>query len=124
MSKPGNTGIRRIIRAASFSAQGLAYAFRNEAAFRQELALTTVLIPVAFWLGRSPLEIALLIGVCFIMLIVELINSAIEAAIDRLGDERHELAGAAKDLGSAAVFVVLCLVGLIWFAVAYDRFLA
>ena len=124
MSKPGNTGIRRIIRAASFSAQGLAYAFRNEAAFRQELALTTVLIPVAFWLGRSPLEIALLIGVCFIMLIVELINSAIEAAIDRLGDERHELSGAAKDLGSAAVFVVLCLVGLVWFAVAYDRFLA
>ena len=124
MSKPGNTGIRRIIRAASFSAQGLAYAFRNEAAFRQELALTTVLIPFAFWLGRTPLEIALLVGVCFIMLIVELINSAIEAAIDRLGDERHELAGAAKDLGSAAVFVVLCLVGLIWFAVAYDRFLA
>ena len=123
MSQSGNTGIRRIIRAAGFSAQGLAYAFRNEAAFRQEIALTAVLTPAAFWLGRTPVEVALLIGVCFIMLIVELINSAIEAAIDRLGDEHHELSGAAKDLGSAAVFVVLCLVGLVWLAVAYDRFL-
>ena len=124
MGKPGNTGIRRILRATIFSAQGLAYAFKNEAAFRQEVALTAVLIPAAFWLGRTPLEIALLIGVCLIMLIVELLNSAIEAAIDRLGEERHELSGAAKDLGSAAVFVVLCLVALVWLAVAYDRFLA
>ena len=124
MSKPGSTGIRRIVRATVFSAKGLAYAFRNEAAFRQEIALTVALIPAALWLGRTPLEIALLIGVCFVMLIVELLNSAIEAAIDRLGNERHELSGAAKDLGSAAVFVVLCLVALVWLAVAYDRFLA
>ena len=124
MGKPGNTGIRRIIRAAVFSSQGLAYALKNEAAFRQEVALTLVLIPVAFWLGRSPFEIALLIGVCFIMLIVELLNSAVEAAIDRLGDERHELSGAAKDLGSAAVFFSLCLVALVWSTVAYDRFFA
>ena len=108
MSKPGSTGIRRLIRATVFSAQGLAYALKNEAAFRQEIALTVVLTPAAFWLGRTPLEIALLIGVCLIMLIVELLNSAIEAAIDRLGDEQHELSGAAKDLGSAAVFVSLC----------------
>lgn len=124
MGKPGNTGIRRIIRAAVFSSQGLAYALKNEAAFRQEVALTLVLIPVAFWLGRSPFEIALLIGVCFIMLIVELLNSAVEAAIDRHGDERHELSGAAKDLGSAAVFFSLCLVALVWATVAYDRFFA
>lgn len=124
MSKPGSTGIRRLIRATVFSAQGLAYALKNEAAFRQEIALTVVLTPAAFWLGRTPLEIALLIGVCLIMLIVELLNSAIEAAIDRLGDEQHELSGAAKDLGSAAVFVSLCLIALVWATVAYDRFCA
>ena len=66
----------------------------------------------------------MLIGVCLIMLIVELVNSAIEAVVDRHGEERHELSGAAKDMGSAAVFIVLCLVALVWAAVAYDRFLA
>ena len=122
MAKPGNTGIRRIIRATRFSAQGFAHAFRHEAAFRQELALTIVLTPAAFWLGRSVLEIALLIGVLLLMLIVELLNSAIEAAIDRNGDEHHELSGRAKDMGSAAVFVVLTLIGLVWGSVAWDRF--
>ena len=122
MAKPGNTGIRRIIRATRFSAQGFAHAFRHEAAFRQELALTIVLTPAAFWLGRSVLEIALLIGVLLLMLIVELLNSAIEAAIDRHGDEHHELSGRAKDMGSAAVFVVLTLIGLVWGSVAWDRF--
>ncbi|MGB5621144.1 MAG: diacylglycerol kinase [Gammaproteobacteria bacterium] len=122
MGKPGNTGIRRIQRATVYSMQGFGHAFRNEAAFRQEIALTVVLTPSAFWLGRSPLEIAMLIGVCLIMLIVELLNTAVEAAIDRHGDERHELSGAAKDLGSAAVFVSLVLVAVVWLAVVYDRF--
>ena len=122
MAKPGNTGIRRIIRATRFSAQGFAHAFRHEAAFRQELALAVVLTPAAFWLGRSVLEIALLIGVLLLMLIVELLNSAIEAAVDRHGDEHHELSGRAKDMGSAAVFVVLTLIGLVWGSVAWDRF--
>lgn len=124
MAKPGKTGIRRLLNATVYSKQGLAYAWKNEAAFRQEIALTVILTPVAFWLGRTPLEIALLIGVCLIMLTVELLNSAVEAVVDRLGDERHELAGAAKDLGSAAVFVSLCLLVLVWATVAYDRFLA
>lgn len=122
MAKPGNTGIRRIFRATRFSAQGFAHAFRHEAAFRQELALAVVLTPAAFWLGRSVLEIALLIGVLLLMLIVELLNSAIEAAIDRHGDEHHELSGRAKDMGSAAVFVVLTLICLVWGSVAWDRF--
>lgn len=122
MGKPGNTGIRRILRATVYSMQGFGHAFRNEAAFRQEIALTVVLTPSAFWLGRSPLEIAMLIGVCLIMLIVELLNTAVEAAIDRHGDEQHELSGAAKDLGSAAVFVSLVLVAVVWLAVVYDRF--
>lgn len=124
MAKPGNTGLRRLLNATIYSKQGLGYAWKNEAAFRQEIALTVILTPVAFWLGRTPLEIALLIGVCLIMLTVELLNSAVEAVVDRLGDERHELAGAAKDLGSAAVFVSLCLLVLVWATVAYDRFLA
>ena len=124
MGKPGNTGIRRILRATVYSMQGLGHAWKNEAAFRQEIALTLVLTPCAFWLGRSPLEITLLIGACLIMLIVELLNTAVEAAIDRHGDEQHELSGAAKDLGSAAVFVSLVLVTVVWLAVVYDRFYA
>jgi diacylglycerol kinase (ATP) len=124
VGKPGNTGLRRIFNATIYSMQGFTHAWRNEAAFRQELALTLALTPIALWLGRSPLERTLLIGVCLLMLIVELLNSAIEAAIDRHGDEQHELAGAAKDLGSAAVFVSLVLVAIVWAGVAYDRFLS
>lgn len=86
--------------------------------------MTAVLTPTAFWLGRNALEIALLIGVCLMTLVVELLNSAVEAAIDRYGEEQHELSGAAKDLGSAAVFVSLALVLLVWAAVVYDRFYA
>jgi len=124
MGKTGNTGLRRIMNATLYSMQGLRYAFKNEAAFRQEIALTVVLTPAAFWLGRNPVEVALLIGVCLVMLIVELLNSAVEAVVDRHGDEPHELSGAAKDMGSAAVFVSLCLIALVWATVAYDRFLA
>ena len=122
MGKPGNTGIRRIIRATRFSAQGFAQAWKHEAAFRQEVALAVVLTPAAFWLGQTILERAMLIGVLLLMLIVELFNSAIEAAIDRHGEEHHELSGRAKDLGSAAVFVVLVLVGVVWGAVAWQCF--
>jgi diacylglycerol kinase (ATP) len=124
MGKPGNTGIRRILKATKFSAQGLAQAWQHEAAFRQEVALTLMLTPIALWLGRTAVERALLIGVCLIVIIVELVNSAIEAAIDRHGAERHELSGRAKDLGSAAVFISLVLVVLVWSAVSYERFFA
>ena len=122
MAKPGNTGVRRIIRATRFSMQGFAHAFKNEAAFRQELTFAVVMTPAAFWLGRSPLEIALLISVLLLILIVELLNSAIEAAIDRHGDEHHVLSGRAKDMGSAAVFVVLTLMVVVWGSVAWDHF--
>ena len=114
--------MRRIFNATIYAMQGFAHAWRNEAAFRQELLLTLALTPIALWLGRSPLERALLIGVCLVMLIVELLNSAIEAAIDRHGDEQHTLSGAAKDLGSAAVFVSLVLVAVVWTSVTYGRF--
>jgi diacylglycerol kinase (ATP) len=123
MAKPDNTGIRRILRATKFSAQGLAQAWQHEAAFRQELVLVALLAPVAIWLGQTAIERAVLIGSCLIVLIVELINSAIEAAIDRHGDEHHELSGRAKDMGSAAVFISLLLVALVWGLIATDRFL-
>ena len=122
MSQPGNTGIRRITRATRFSAQGLAQAWKHEAAFRQETILLVVLIPVALWLGDTVLTQVLLISVCLLVLIVELINSAIEAAIDRHGQEHHELSGRAKDMGSAAVFVSLTVVVLVWGAIIFERF--
>ena len=124
MGKPGNTGIRRLLRATVYSVQGFVHAFRNEAAFRQELALTVVLVPAALWLGRDVIERAMLVAVLFFVLAVELLNSAVEAAVDRHGDEHHELSGAAKDLGSAAVFVSLTIVVVVWGAVVYDRFYA
>lgn len=116
--------MRRILRATKFSAQGLGLALRHEAAFRQEVALLIVLTPVAIWLGQSAIQFALLIGSCLLVLIVELLNSAIEAAIDRHGDEQHELSGRAKDMGSAAVFISLMLVLLVWSSIAYQRFFA
>lgn len=122
MAKPDNTGIRRILRATKFSAQGLAQAWQHEAAFRQEVVLVLLLAPVAAWLGQTALERAVLIGCCLMVLIVELINSAIEAAIDRHGDEHHELSGRAKDMGSAAVFVSLVLVAVVWGLIAAERF--
>ena len=122
MGKPGNSGIRRIVYATRFSMQGFAHAWRHEAAFRQELALIVVLTPVGLWLGQTTVERALLISVLLLVIIVELFNSAIEAAIDRHGDEHHELSGRAKDMGSAAVFVVLVIVGVVWGAVAWQRF--
>jgi diacylglycerol kinase (ATP) len=122
VGKPGNTGLGRILRATVYSAQGIAHAWTHEAAFRQEVVLAVVLAPCAFWLGRTPIERALLIGVCLLVLVVELLNSAVEAAVDRHGEEQHELSGAAKDLGSAAVFFSLVLVLVIWTAVAVDRF--
>jgi len=122
MNKSANTGIGRIIRATGYSAQGISAAWKHEAAFRQETMLLIVLTPVALWLGETVLEQALLIVVCLLVLVVELINSAIEAAIDRHGEERHELSGQAKDMGSAAVFFSLVIVVLTWGAVICDRF--
>lgn len=122
MGKPGITGVRRILHATRYSAQGFLHAWRHEAAFRQELALTLVLLPLAIWLGRNVFEQLLLVGTCILVLIVELLNSAIEATVDRVGQEHHELSGRAKDLGSAAVFLSLCLVGLTWLSIAWLRF--
>ncbi|MDJ0760669.1 MAG: diacylglycerol kinase [Woeseiaceae bacterium] len=122
MSKPGNTGLMRAFRAAKFSGQGLKQAWQHESAFRQEVTLLVVMIPLAIWLGRTLVEQALLIAVCLLVLLVELLNSAIEAAIDRQGSERHELSGRAKDMGSAAVSIALLIVVVVWSSVAIQRF--
>jgi len=122
MGKPGNTGLRRIINATFFSMAGFRAAWRDEAAFRQELLLCIVLVPAAFWLGRTAVERSLLIGSCLIVLIVELLNTGIENVVDRFGEERHQLSGQAKDMGSAAVFTSLILTLVIWSLIAWERF--
>jgi diacylglycerol kinase (ATP) len=114
-------GVTRILRAMGASAHGLAGAFREEAAFRQELALALLVIPLGLWLGHSGVERALLIGPMLLILIVELLNSAIEATVDRIGFERHALAGLAKDIGSAAVFMSFVLLVAMWLLVLLGR---
>ncbi len=117
MAKPGKTGLSRIIDAAGYSWLGLQAAYRHESAFRQELLLVAVLTPLALWLGEGGIDYALMIGALLLVLIVELLNSAVEAVVDRISDEHHELAGRAKDIGSAAVFMALANAALVWFFV-------
>ncbi len=114
-------GLLRVLRALAASANGLGGAFREEAAFRQELALAALVIPLALWLGHSGVERALLIAPMVLVLIVELLNSAIEATVDRIGFERHKLAGLAKDIGSAAVFMSFLLLTAVWLLVLLGR---
>jgi diacylglycerol kinase (ATP) len=123
MAKPGATGVKRIIDAFGYSVKGFRAALAYESAFRQELALCVVMVPAAFWLGSTALERALLLATLLVVLIVELLNSAIEAVVDRGGDEHDDLAGRAKDMGSAAVFLSLTLVGVVWGLLLYQRFL-
>ena len=122
MANPQNTGLRRIVNATGFSMAGLRAAWVNEAAFRQECALTLILAPLGAWLGQTAVERILLIGSCLLVLVVELLNSGIEAAVDRVGKEQHRLSGRAKDLGSAAVFVSLGIVALVWALIGWERF--
>ncbi|NMU33930.1 diacylglycerol kinase, partial [Vibrio parahaemolyticus] len=105
--KPGNTGLKRIVKATGYSIQGLKAAFKHEAAIRQELALLSIAVILAWLVDVGMVERILMIGVVVLVLIVELVNSAIEAVVDRIGIERHELSGRAKDIGSAAVMVAL-----------------
>lgn len=117
-------GLRRIWNAGLYSMAGIRAAWRNEAAFRQETLLSLILIPAAFWYGSTAVERVLLIGSCLMVLIVELLNSAVEAAIDRIGEDPHRLSGRAKDMGSAAVFISLWAVVMTWGLIGYERFIA
>jgi diacylglycerol kinase (ATP) len=122
-TKPNGTGWVRLINATRCSIDGLAFAFQKEAAFRQELSLACVLIPTAFILAQNSIELVLLIAPLLLMLCVECINSAIEAAIDRISLDIHPLSKQAKDLGSAAVFFSFLLVLLAWLSIIVGRFL-
>ncbi len=117
------TGMQRVVRATRFSWQGLRAAWREEQAFRQESVLGLIMTPVAFLIAEDLVQLALLLGVCVIVLITELLNSAIEAVVDRIGHEHHDLAGQAKDMGSAAVMLSLGLVWLVWGLVLLNRLL-
>ncbi len=121
--KPGYTGIKRLHKASQFSMKGLRAAWRDESAFRQECALGAVLVPLSFWVGETVGETALLISVYFAVLITELLNTAIEAVVDRVGHEHHDLAGRAKDIASAAVALSLLLLAIVWALIAANRFL-
>jgi len=114
-------GLTRVLRAVGASLRGLAGAYREEAAFRQELAFAGVVIPLGLWLGHTGSERALLIGPVLLILIVELVKSAIEATVDRIGFERHALAGLAKDIGSAAVLMSFVLLAAVWLLVLLGR---
>lgn len=116
---PGGLG-----RAWGNSMRGLRMAYNGERAFRQEAWLAAVLVPLAFWLGRTWVEVALLAGCVWLVMIVELLNSAVEAAIDRIGPERHALSGRAKDVASAAVWMALAMCVGIWGAALWHRVFA
>jgi diacylglycerol kinase (ATP) len=117
MAKTGATGITRIINAAGYSWLGFKAAFKHEAAFRQELALCAVLVPAALYFGPSWSDKAILVASLVFILLIEILNSALEAVVDRFGDEIHPLAGRAKDMGSTAVFLAFVVTGLIWLSV-------
>ena len=118
----GRTGFDRIARATGYSINGLRSAYRGESAFRQETWLAMVLVPAAFFVGRGWVEVALLAGSAVLVLIVELLNSGIEAAIDRISFEMHDLSKRAKDFASAAVMLSLFLCGGIWAAALWSRY--
>jgi len=122
MANHNQNGIVRVWRAFLFSLAGIRATWEHEAAFRLEVWLCLVMIPSALWVGTSAVERALLIGSCLVVLITELLNSAIESAIDRIGEDMHALSARAKDMGSAAVFGCLVLIGLFWVVVIWNNF--
>lgn len=117
----GATGIQRLFNATRHSLEGLVAAARHENAFRQELMLAVVLVPLGVWLGNGGVERALLAGSVLLVLVVELVNSAIEAVVDRVSLEEHELAKRAKDYGSAAVMLALAATGIVWLLLLLPR---
>ena len=113
----GKTGIKRLLNAFKYSVAGTLAAFKHEDAFRQEVILSIVLIPLAIYLGQTPIEQALMIASILLIIIVELLNSSVEATVDRISVKRHKLAKRAKDIGSAAVFFSLVNASVIWFLI-------
>lgn len=124
MGNSNAKGVRRLINAWFYTMAGFKAAWKSEEAFRQEVVLSVILIPAGLWIGTTATQKALLVGTCMIVLITELLNSAIETVVDRIGSENHVLSGRAKDMGSAAVFVSLCATVIVWGLIVYERFFA
>ena len=122
MNKPNGGGLSRIAKAGICSLQGLKAAYKHEAAFRQELLGCIILAPLTFWLGNTPLGISLMLAALVLVLLVEVLNSAIEAMVDRLGLEQHELSGRAKDLGSLAVTLAIMVGVIVWVGVILGNY--
>lgn len=122
MAEAKDSVLRHIGNAFIWSAAGVKAAWKNELAFRVEAIIIIILVPVGLWLGRSAAERALLIASCLLIVITELLNSAVEAVVDRIGTEHHELSGRAKDMGSAAAFFSMLTAGIVWALIAYERF--
>lgn len=120
--KPRHTGLTHLMHSTRYSWKGLKAAFRNEAAFRQEVGIAAVMLPFAWWISNDAVSWLLLVGSLFFVLIVELLNSAIENVVDRIGTEHHELSGRAKDIGSAAVMLSLIIAGLTWGLLGWQKF--
>ncbi len=119
---PNNKGLKRIINAFFFSMQGFAACFRTEEAFRQEVFLAAIMIPLGLWLGDNAVERAVLLAPVILVLVVEILNTAVERAIDRISPEKHELSKEAKDMGSAAVFLSLVFCGFVWAMIILPKF--
>lgn len=120
MADNDNKGIQRLINASRYSWQGVKAAYKHEEAFRQEVWLFIVAVPLALWLGDTTIEKVLMIISVLLVMIVEILNSAIEAVVDRFGGEIHELSGRAKDMGSAAVTLSLLNVVIIWLFILFS----
>lgn len=118
----GKQGLQRVINAFGYSRDGIAAAWRHEAAFREEVLLALITVPLGLWLGQGGVEKALLVGTILLVLVVELLNSAIEAVVDRVSDEHHELSKRAKDIGSAAVLLTLAIAATVWGLILVPRF--
>lgn len=122
MGKPGNKGLTRVIKAFGFSVKGFRATWKHEEAFRQEVLLALILLPLSFYVAVNASQLAILLLTLFIVLITEILNSAVEAVVDRVSDEHHKLAGRAKDMGSAAVFLSLTMTAVIWGVIIYENF--
>jgi len=120
--KEKSTGLKHVLEAIPYTLAGFKAAYRNEEATRQEVVVFSILIPAAFWLGRSAVEIVLLVGCCLIVFAMEIFNGAIETVVDRIGLEHHELSGRAKDMASAAVYVTWLNLVITWVVIGLHHF--
>lgn len=121
MEKRSRSGAARLVDATRYSMRGLTSAWCNESAFRQELVVIIIMLPVAFWLGTTAVQRSLLVLSALLILIVELLNSSIEATVDRVGTEEHPLSAQAKNMGSAAVLIALIAAAAVWAVIAWER---